>query len=52
MDVVSLLTTLLKEESLRESEGLLSVAIDHQAAGDEHEDAIVLGGLVVGYSVR
>ena len=51
MDVVALLTSLLKEEGLGESEGRIRVAVNHEAARHEYKDAVVDGGLIVSHSV-
>ena len=45
--VVALCATLLEEECLGEFEWLLLVAVDEEAASDEHKDAIVNRWLVV-----
>ena len=52
MDIVALLSTLHEKECLRELERRLSVAVDEEAARDEHENAIAGRGLIVSCCVR
>ena len=52
VDIVALLSTLHEKECLRELERRLGVAVDEEAARDEHENAIAGRGLIVSCCVR
>ena len=52
VDIVALLSTLHEKECLRELERCFGVAVNEEAARDEHENAIAGRGLIVSCCVR
>ena len=52
VDIVALRSALHEKECLRELEWRLGVAVDAEAARDEHENSVVDRGLIVSCGVR